>query len=82
MSSDGKTLFLTGLEHDFGHFNFFKLQDVFWDLDPTPYSSTNPGMNLVFLDPDTPYPKIVETRSGLVKSKNSPTKKFSRRGRG
>ena len=22
------------------------------------------GMNLVFLDPDTPYPKIVETRSG------------------
>ena len=30
------------LEHDFGHFNFLKLQDVFWDLDPTPYSSTNP----------------------------------------
>ena len=30
------------LEHDFGHFNFLKLQDVFWDLDPTPYFSTNP----------------------------------------
>ena len=24
------------------------------------------GMNLVFLDPDTPYPKIVETRSALM----------------
>ena len=34
------------LEHDFGHFNFLKLQDVFWGLDPTPYSSSNPDLIL------------------------------------
>ena len=38
------------LEHDCGHFNFLKLQDVFWGLDPTPYSSTNPDQDCLSQD--------------------------------